>query len=171
MKTHINTQTNLEGLMEQLGQKDGLKREHARYALIALGSAAVPCLVNGLENSHSDRLRWEAAKALGSIGDADAIPALVEALEDDDADVQWVAADALVRFGKDAWPALLRKLSREGAESLAFERGVHHIFRNQHEKPYADLLEALTHALDPGLVSDDPSIVAEKLLARLEEQG
>jgi len=51
--------------------------------LIALGRPAVDSPVE-LLGHRVPHVRWEAAKALGGIGDPKAAPALVEALEEDD---------------------------------------------------------------------------------------
>src|ERR1039458_10802047 len=67
------TGTNLESLMEMLASKDGVTRTKARKSLVALGKPAVPYLTRILRNSKLDHLRWEAAKILGTIGDAKAI--------------------------------------------------------------------------------------------------
>jgi len=88
------TDTNLESLMEMLASKDGMTRKKARKSLVAFGKQAVPSLTRALQNSKLDQLRWEAAKILGTIGDAKAIPPLVKALEDSDQDVAWLAAIA-----------------------------------------------------------------------------
>src|SRR5436190_18342993 len=55
--------------------------------------------------------RWRAAIALGEIGPRAgkrAIPALIEALHDEDGVVRWAAAMALRRFGPDAKGAVPR---------------------------------------------------------------
>jgi vesicle coat complex subunit len=48
----------------------------------------------------SRELRAEVAKALGKIGDARAVDALIEALKDEDSDVYWNSIDALVKIAK-----------------------------------------------------------------------
>jgi HEAT repeat protein len=56
----------------------------ARKSLVALGKPAVPSLTRHCRIPKLDHVRWEAAKALGAIGDTRAIPRLVNALEDSD---------------------------------------------------------------------------------------
>lgn len=92
------TGTNIESLMEMLANKDGLIRKKARKSLVAIGKPAVSELTRALQNSKLDQLRWEAAKTLDAIGDIRAIPSLVKALEDNDQDVAWLAAEALKKF-------------------------------------------------------------------------
>jgi HEAT repeat protein len=72
----------IASLVNQLGADAGLLRRKARESLVNLGGNAVPSLIMALSNPSRD-IRWEAAKALGAIGDASAAPALVEALEDE----------------------------------------------------------------------------------------
>lgn len=80
MTRQIENGTNLESLMDMLASKDGMTRQKARKSLVALGKPAVSSLVRALQKSESDQLRWEAAKALGAIGDPRSIPRLVKAL-------------------------------------------------------------------------------------------
>ena len=86
--------SNLESLMDKLSSKDGMIRQKARESLVALGKPAVSSLTDVLQNSTSDQVRWEAAKALGAIGDTSSIPSLVKALSDSNDDVVWLAAEA-----------------------------------------------------------------------------
>jgi HEAT repeat protein len=62
--------------------------------LCRIGRAAVPALIEGLE-SVSTLVRREAALALKTIGDRDAIPALERRCHDDDQGVAQAAADAV----------------------------------------------------------------------------
>lgn len=55
--------------------------------------------------------RVEAAERLGEIADSQAVPALLEALEDSDADVRRAAAESIGLIGKPAVPLLLEALS------------------------------------------------------------
>ncbi|MGC8880568.1 MAG: HEAT repeat domain-containing protein, partial [Anaerolineae bacterium] len=59
-------------------------------------------------------VRQAAARALGKIGDAAAVPALIEALRDEDEDVRQAAAEALGKIGDAAAvPALIEALRDE----------------------------------------------------------
>lgn len=60
--------------------------------------------------SYTPSVRMRAAKALGQIGVASAIPTLIEALKDSDRDIRRYAAEALVKFG-DTHTLPLRILS------------------------------------------------------------
>ena len=148
--------TQLESWMRMLGSKDGLVRQKARKSLVAVGKPAVSALIKALQDSKVNQVRWEAAKALGALGDPRSIPALVEALEDRDSDVAWLAAEALIKFKKAAWPPLLQRLIKKGADSDAVRQGAHHIFRKQQEAGVKDVLAPLVKAL--GANKDPESI-------------
>ncbi len=68
-------------------------------ALARLGAVASPALVRVLEQNPSLAARILAARALQSAATADAIPALVHALDDDSAALQYFAENALERLG------------------------------------------------------------------------
>ena len=58
-------------------------------------------------------VRRISASELGSIGSTDVVPALIQALQDQDAKVRDSATDALEKIGKDAVPALIQALQNE----------------------------------------------------------
>jgi HEAT repeat protein len=157
--------------MDMLAGKDGMIRQEARESLVALGEPAVPSLIEALQDSTSDQLRWEAAKALGEIGDTRSIPPLVKALQDTDTDVAWVAADALGKFKKAAWPPLLRALMKAGPDFDLLRQGAHHAFLNQEEDGFNDLLATLMKALEPGSVTESAMLAASEILKRMRERG
>lgn len=161
------TGTNIESLMEMLANKDGLIRKKARKSLVAIGKPAVSELTRALQNSKLDQLRWEAAKTLDAIGDIRAIPSLVKALEDNDQDVAWLAAEALKKFKKTAWPALLRKLIKSKPDSFSLRQGAHHVFRNQKEDGFNGLIATLTKALKSDTVPGSMIQASYEILRRM----
>lgn len=69
---------------------------------------------------HEDEeVRWEAADALGEIGDERAVEPLIQALKDEDDDVQWGAAEALGKMGEKAVEPLIQALKDKNVRSLA----------------------------------------------------
>jgi HEAT repeat protein len=154
--------------MGMLASKDGMIRRKARKSLVALGKPAVSGLAQALQASPLDQVRWEAAKALGAIGDARAIPSLVKALEDSDTDVAWLAAEALSEFKKAAWPSLLRALMKAGTDSFILRQGAHHVLLNQKEAGFDDLLATLMKALKSGLVRESTIAAAYGILRRMK---
>ncbi len=145
------TLTSMEALIFDLGSHDDVVRVKARHALVAFGKAAVPSLIEALKSEHY-LMRWEAAKALGEIGDPDAAPALVKALEDNEFDVRWLAAEGLVKMNINGLKPLLQALEHRGDSALLRE-GAHHVFhdlaKGRLRKFLSPVLAAL-EALEPG---------------------
>jgi HEAT repeat protein len=160
--------TNIKLLMDILKSENGANRQKARKSLVALGKPAVPSLIRALQNSKLDQVRWEAAKALGAIGDTRAISPLVKVLEDSDPDVAWLAAEALRQFKKVAWPPLLRQLIKDGSESAVLRQGAHHVLRNQKENGFNDLLASLREDLESNTVQESTPVVAYAILKRMK---
>lgn len=167
MNTQHSTDTKLKSLMEMLESKDGLVRQKARIALVELDGPAVIPLSDALTHSKQDQTRWGAAKALGEIVDIRSIPALVNALEDKNADVAWLAGVALRKFEKAAWKLLLQKLIENGVDSVRLRNGTRHVFSSQKEEGFNDLLEELMTALEDAALPEAGAIVATEILKRM----
>ena len=112
-------------LINELGDPNGSKRQHAREALIAIGTPAVHDLIVALSNPN-DQVRWEAAKSLYDIRDIAAAPALVELLEDENIGVRWAASEALIDLGQAAVPPILEALWKR-FDSVWLREGAHHV--------------------------------------------
>ena len=115
----------IAGFIDLLRDKDGLRRQKARFSLEKIGKEATPFLIGAL----SDRIehcRWEAAKTLISIKDPQAAPALVEALMDKSFEIQWLAAEALIALRTVSVPPLLKALI-EHSDSADLQQGAHHV--------------------------------------------
>jgi hypothetical protein len=90
---------------------------HIQMAVTRMGPAAVPDLIQLLQDEDSD-VRAHAAVALNWVGPVakDAVPALIQCLQDDAKSVRQGAAFALLRIGpaaRDAAPALRKALKDE----------------------------------------------------------
>lgn len=155
----------IDSMITILHSQDGCARQEARQSLVSMGSVAVPSLLELLSDS-SDQARWEAAKALGEIGDPQAAPALVKALEDQNFGVRWLAADGLVALNRDALQPLLHALI-EGADSAWLREGAHHVLRMLAVQGLYDQVAPVLVALD----DIDPTLevpeAAEKALEAL----
>ncbi|MFA5329531.1 MAG: HEAT repeat domain-containing protein [Prolixibacteraceae bacterium] len=160
-----------QSLVKLLESDDDKVRTRARKALVVIGKQAVSSLSQVLENSKIYKARWEAAKALGEIGDIKSIPILVKTLEDPESDVAWLAAKALEKFRKAAWPELLHTLVKRGSDSVQLQQGIHHILRNQKMEGYNDLLDNLRSALETGSVPENISPAASNILERMKKQS
>ena len=167
MNEHKGTPANLESLMDMLASKDGVIRRKAREAMVALGKPAVSSLTQALQNSRLDQVRWEAAKALGSISDTGSMPSLVKALEDSNTDVAWAAADALKTYKKAAWPPLLEALIKSRSDSVALRKGAHHVLADQKEDGFNDLLATLLKALESSSAPESSALAANEILKRM----
>ncbi len=161
----------LKTILNLLESKDGKVRKKARKSLVAIGKPAVPYLSGILVNSKVYKARWEAAKALGAIVDVKAIPSLVKALEDTESDVAWLAAEALEKYKKAAWPELLNALIERGADSITLRHGAHHVLRKQQKKGFNDLLKTLRKALESNAVPVNTPIAASNILNKLTEHS
>jgi len=128
----------IESLVTGLAGKDGIERVRARRSLVTIGADAVPALVEAL-GSPDQYVRWEAAKALGQIGDPVAAKALLRALEDRTFDVRWLAAEGLIVIGREGLRPLLQALI-EQPKPVWLREGAHHVL---HDLAHGSLRTAL----------------------------
>ncbi|NLW82177.1 MAG: HEAT repeat domain-containing protein [Desulfovibrionales bacterium] len=164
---HEDDRNRLETSLAMLSDREGLVRQKGRRILEDMGALAVPELSRVLGDSLSKDARWGAAKALGNIGDPAAIPALLDALEDHDADVAWLAAVALNKLGKAAWKPVLHRLVERGVDSVAVRAGVHHILTGQKFGSYEELFATLMQSLEMGELDEAGSMTATEILTRM----
>jgi uncharacterized protein (DUF302 family) len=159
----------IQSLIMNLSSNDEILRIHSRESLVKIGKPAIPQLVEALMRG-SHWLRWEAAKTLGQIGNPTAAPALVEALKDEEFDVQWLAAAGLIKMKAGGIEPLLHALMTE-ADLPRIRDGAHHVIR---ELIKGELREYLTPVLS-ALESVEPSIqlpwVARTAHEKLTEAG
>jgi hypothetical protein len=141
----------LEALVADLSSHNDAVRVKARHSMVAMGKAAVPLLTEALKNNNN-LMRWEAAKALGEIGDPEAAPALVKALEDEEFDVRWLAAEGLIKMNINGLKPLLQALEYRG-DSVFLREGAHHVFHDLAKgalRKYLVPVLAALEALEPG---------------------
>ena len=87
--------TGIEELVKKFYSKNGIERKIARYELVKIGTPAVKYLT-ALLKAPKEYTRWEAIKTLSQIADPGTLPVLINALENEDFDVRWIAAEALL---------------------------------------------------------------------------
>jgi len=88
----------VDALAAHLADESAHVSEVCAVALSCIGAAAVPALLRALQEGDS-LTRARAAKALVPIESQEAIPALIHALDDENAVVTYYAQDALERMG------------------------------------------------------------------------
>ena len=81
--SEMATSNNINSLIAELDNRNGLARQQARIALVRIGEPAVDALIT-VVNRRKGYTHWEAAKALSQIGSPKATQALIHALKDDE---------------------------------------------------------------------------------------
>ncbi|MGW8256254.1 MAG: HEAT repeat domain-containing protein [Thermoguttaceae bacterium] len=163
---------NIPALVAALAHDDPVERHHAREALVAIGKPAVNHLLKFLGDPRA-HVRWEAAKALGPIADPAAAAALVNALEDEDSDVRWLAAGGLITLGCSGLQPLLEALI-DRPKSLLLREGSHHIFHDLVGKLPFRIAKHMLNVLDQPqaeLVVPEAAYEALDALKKLFEQS
>ncbi|HTY38767.1 MAG TPA: HEAT repeat domain-containing protein [Bacteroidota bacterium] len=112
-------------LIEGLHSKDGHVRSRARRGLVSAGREGLPTLIALLTDPNRN-VRWEVCKALGEMREPDAAEALTGALDDENIEVRWLAAEALIALRARAVIPMLRALERS-FNSLFMRQGAHHV--------------------------------------------
>jgi HEAT repeat protein len=130
----------VEQLVADLVSKVPGDRLAARSALVQLGPAAVPALLDALDDPRQ-HVRWAAGKSLTAIADPSAAEKLVDTLDDKDSDVRWVAAEALIALGRDAVKPLLTKLTHSDPPGGMYQ-SAHHVLHDLLQR--SDLAPLLT---------------------------
>ena len=157
---------NIDSLIEDFTCDDVTKCQTARRALVKKGNEAVEPLVKALSDKRH-WIRWEAAKALGQIGDKAATEALVKALEDDEFDVRWLAAEALINIGRDSLEPLLTALADHGDKSLLLRQGAHHILHDMDRSGLDTVLRPVMSAVEDTSTAITVLQIAKKALDSL----
>lgn len=155
-------------LIADLTSDDGVVRVKARYGLVSSGGEAVKPLIRALADPNQ-WVRWEAAKALGQIGNPEATHALVKALEDRMFDVRWLAAQGLINIGTEAIIPILKALI-ERADSTWMREGAHHVLHDLAQGELKEVLLPVLAALEDVDSSVEVPFVAKAALSKLENR-
>jgi HEAT repeat protein len=159
--------SDINALVVQLSDHDGLVRQKARFELEKIGDPAVDALIEVLQLQSSPSV-WEAAKALIKIRSPKAAPALVDTLENNDPGVRWVASEALTALGMHGLEPLMAALASRPT-SGTLRDGAHHVLnmlinKNYLLDKYAEMVKPVLAALDnPEHVSSVQSAAGEAL--------
>ena len=126
-KNRITSPT-IKRWIAELGSRDGMVRQRARSSLVAVRKPAIVPLAK-LTKDRNEQVRWEAAKALGEIADPKTAAPLTCALEDEEFDVRWLAAEGLIALKSKGLPPLLKALIKR-PQSVWLREGAHHVLHD-----------------------------------------
>lgn len=154
-------------LITRLSSHDGMTRQHARQALVALGEPAVEPLLALLVDPR-DQVRWEAAKALVDLASPRAAGSLAGALGDANAGVQWLAAEGLIALREAALRPLLKLLSKETTAN-GLLHGAHHVLHVLTEGPHRELVQPVLRALEGPAPGAETPVAAYEALLKLDQ--
>ena len=93
---------------------------------------------------------------------------MVKALEDSDPDVAWLAADALISYGKTAWPTLLQALIESKSDAVLLRKGAHHVLVDQKEGEFNKLIATLLDALESSSAPESSAAAAQAILEKMK---
>ncbi|HSB05348.1 MAG TPA: HEAT repeat domain-containing protein [Thermodesulfobacteriota bacterium] len=159
--------SSIKTMIAALSSHDDGERVRARHALMAMGKAACPSLVEVLKEGE-DHARWEAVKALDEIGDPATAPALVKALKDEMFDVRWMAAEGLIRMNIKGLKPLLQALIDQGESDLLRE-GAHHVIHDLAKGELKKYLAPVLAALEDIAPRVEAPVAAYHALEMLEK--
>ena len=155
----------IEELIKELSNENGIIRQKARYALVKMGNPALDYLLE-LQTSEKHLARWESVKAISEIGSKDSIPILINALEDEEFDVRWLAAEGLIEIGRSSVHPLLKAFIAK-KDSVHLKEGVHHVLKGLEIRGlYEDKHEIIT-ALETFMA---PVMLELKIINMLEDE-
>lgn len=120
--------------------------------------------------SASSQDREEAVGYLSSHPTPEAIGALIDLMETDDAGVRWKAAEALAKLGKTALVPLLRALV-DKSDSRWLLEGATHVFHDNRDPGVAKMTEGLRAAMKGSGAAVATVTAAGELLVKLAGEG
>jgi HEAT repeat protein len=149
-------------LLKALESENGIIHREARRALQNLGRLAEPVWVQALNHPDS-RIRWEAARGLGEIGDPKAAIVLAEGLFDENYAVRWASGDVLARLGERAVPSILSILSNKSLNEPS-RQAVYHALHGISSHRVQERIKPLLDALHSPSASITAPSIAQRML-------
>ena len=131
----------MKNYIRDLGSQNGIQRQYARLAMVDIGEPAIDILVV-LAMHPQWTIRWEAVNALSLMRNAVTAPVLINALEDTNESIRWVAAHGLITLGKPGLISLLEALSSYKLSAI-LRKNAHYILEEiskRHPIPGVKLL-------------------------------
>ena len=120
----------------------------ARKSLVKESENILP-VMHKLANSNYKTTRKEAIKIVQIIGHKSSIPVLINMLEDDETEIRWIAAEGLIKIGRDSIEPLLKQLIAN-SKSYYLRRSAHHVLMKLINKKDSEDLKQLLHNLRSG---------------------
>lgn len=158
-------------LLDALSSADERLSSQVFMALVGLGHVAVPVLLD-FAQSKSGWMRWHSIRALSAIRDPRALPVMVNALQDADHSVVWMAAKGLEPWGRDSIEPVLHMLCNTRMTPWVVETAsyVLHAQCQKHSelKPYLDPLLQQMHQAG---YRSSTSVAALKALEQIQTSG
>lgn len=155
----------MHDLAAALRSSTGSERKRARETLTLIGQPAVPLLQALLDDQ--DRLvRWEAAKTLAAMVEAENVERFVALLSDERSEIRWLAASGLIALGPRSVSAVLEALTKD-AESRGRREMSHRVLKElaADNSVLAELVKPVTDVLR----GDDPAPVASRAARALSD--
>ena len=158
----------IPALVEDLGSREGQRRQTARRALAEMGKPVVDFLAELIEHP-KHVYRWECLKTLVQIAEPNALDLFLLALEDEDFDVRWLAAEGLIKLGPQSIIPLIEHLLANVKKDVVRD-AAHHVLRALRRRAKAktqidELLAVLHHSSSTGIVSTRACALLRRLKA------
>jgi hypothetical protein len=134
-----------------LDTKNVSRKLSSRNALVKMGKRILPQLLK-LSVSENVLIRMEAVKIIELIADRRSIPEFIRLLDDPEFDIRWIAAEGLIKIGRQSIRPLIKAV-RDNENSIILNEGAHHVlislFSENERKSEMTLLLSLEnhHAL------------------------
>ena len=156
-------------ILERLSNTDRTLRLETRKELEEIGVEIIPHLSEILYfDDH--KLRLEAAKTLGQMAYPEGINIQIQALEDEESDIRWIAAEGLVKLGRKVIKPLLEKLIDDDGESICMRKGAFHIFpKLDIRDERKEKLKPLIKALNTKKLYQEIPIIAKSILEEMDD--
>jgi hypothetical protein len=157
-------------MLERLLSDDRSIRIQTREEIEQIGIDIIPHLGEILYFDNH-KLRWEAAKTLEQMAYVEGIDIQLQALEDEESDIRWIAAEGLVKLGRKSILPILKKIVNDGTESVFFIKGAYHVLQKLDiEEDLKEKLKPIVKALNKKkLIHTEVPKLANELLHEFEE--
>jgi HEAT repeat protein len=156
-------------LVEALRYHDEALASQIHQALLELGSAAVPPLIQAA-SSPDAWVRWHTLRILGELHDTRGLRPLVEALADEDRAVAWMAAHALALMDAPVVEEVLRLLLRAPDTPQLMETAAH-VLRAQSNKQLKGILRPVIESMRDVDYRVAMPLAVERALEQLAKRG